>query len=262
MLFGGVVRHINDIERLRNEGFDFGEIALLGPRARRYWSGSGVTNDGGMDGFFLIAHGPHEAVTNDMDYTRNRYVEDMKSTIDFMDDMGIRSLNIHLAVDASIACDVIGEKLLALRRLVDYAGRRGILLNLENISETADDFRDIINAVPGIGLTIDTGHANLDTEVNRSVSIISEWGGFIRHAHFHDNLGGCMRGEGVSHGDLHLQLGCGNIDFVPIVGELMKVGFEGTITFETTPRTQLASRERLETIIRQIREGKPCGGGM
>lgn len=47
---------------------------------------------------------------------------------------------------------------------------------MENLSETAKDLDPVISEVPGLGLTLDVGHANLNASVNKSISIIEKFG--------------------------------------------------------------------------------------
>lgn len=247
MLFGGTVRQIDDVKRLRMDGFDFGEIAFLSSRARHYWWESGLSNNG-SDKFFLIAHGPHEETEDDIAYLKNKHIPGIKATIDILCRMNITSLNIHMAMDKSVSRHVIDEKIKVLGELVEYARKNNVLINLENISESVEELEPAIAEISNLGLTLDTGHANLDTLENKSISIVRNLGKSIRHCHFHDNLGGHM-----PHGDLHLPVGKGNIDFKSIVRELLTVDYKGTVTFEASPELQAVSMKNLETIIKQIR---------
>ena len=85
---------------------------------------------------------------------------------------------------------VLAEKIQALKEIVEYDRRNSVAINLENLSETAEDFDPVINEVPGLGLTLDVGHANLNGSINKSISIIEKFGKLIRHVHLHDNRGG------------------------------------------------------------------------
>ena len=84
---------------------------------------------------------------------------------------------------------VLAEKIQALKEIVEYDRRNSVAINLENLSETAEDFDPVINEVPGLGLTLDVGHANLNGSINKSISIIEKFGKLIRHVHLHDNRG-------------------------------------------------------------------------
>lgn len=102
MFYGAPVRSLDDIARLRRTGFDFGEIAVTNAGARRMWWESGVINGG--TGKFLL------------------------------------SLNIHVLVDRRIVSGlVLPEKIRALKQIVEYGRRNSVAINLENLSETAEE---------------------------------------------------------------------------------------------------------------------------
>lgn len=247
MFYGAPVRSLDDIARLRRTGFDFGEIAMANAGARRMWWESGVIN-GGMGKFFLMAHGPLEGNPNDAGVLWNRYIPNLIATIDTLNRMSIRSLNIHLLVDGRrVSSLVLTEKIQALKEIVEYARKNSVAINLENLSETTEDFAPVINEVSDLGLTLDVGHANLNGSVNKSISIIEKFGKLIRHVHLHDNRGGQSQAD-----DLHLPIGAGNVDFRVIIESLLSAGYEGTMTLEVKPEFQEAGRVRIETLLKEI----------
>ncbi len=198
MFFGAPARSLDDIARLRRTGFDFGEIAIANAGARRMWWESGVMN-GGLGKFFLMAHGPLEGDPNDAGALWKRYIPSLMATVDTLNRMSIRSLNIHLLVERRrVGSLVLTEKIRALREIVQYGRKNSVSINLENLSETADDLESVLSEVPDLGLTLDVGHANLGGSENKSISIIEKCGKLIRHVHLHDNRGG------RSQADLHL----------------------------------------------------------
>ena len=139
MFFGAPARSLDDIARLRRTGFDFGEIAIANSGARRMWWESGVMN-GGLGKFFLIGHGPLEGNPNDSGNLWNRYIPSLMATVDTLNRMSIRSLNIHLSVDRRIVSNlVLAEKIRALKEIVKYGRRNSVAINLENLSETAEE---------------------------------------------------------------------------------------------------------------------------
>ena len=100
-------------------------------------------------------------------------------------------MNIHLLVDRKRVSNlVLAEKIMALKEIVEYGRKNSIAINLENLSETAEDIKPIINEVPDLGLTLDVGHANLGGSENKSIPIIEKFWKLIRHVHLHDNRGG------------------------------------------------------------------------
>ena len=244
MFFGAPVRSHGDITSLRRTGFDFGEIAIANAGARRMWWESGVIN-GGLGKFFLMAHGPLEGDPNDAGTLWNRYFPNLMATVETLNRMSIRSLNIHLLVDRRIVSGlVLAEKIGALKEIVQYGSKNSVAINLENLSETPEDLESVINEVPNLGLTLDVGHANLSGMVNKSISIIEKLGKFIRHVHLHDNLGGQSQAD-----DLHLPIGDGTVDFRAIMNSLISVGYDGTLTLEVKPEFQEESRNRIEILV-------------
>jgi sugar phosphate isomerase/epimerase len=244
MLFGAPVRSLDDIKRLRSAGFDFGEIAIANAGARRMWWESGIIN-GGMGKFFLMAHGPLEDDPYDSASLWNRYLPSLMATVDTLNRMVIHSLNIHFLMDSRfVSSIVLAEKRRVLAELVAYAGKNSVVINLENLSETAEDIEPVLDEVPHLGITLDIGHANLYSAENKSLAIIKKLGKSIRHVHLHDNFGGDS-----PKADLHLPISEGNVDFRSIFKALLKIDYNRTITLEVKPEFQGSSRTRLETLL-------------
>ncbi len=249
MFFGAPVRSLDDITRLRRTGFDFGEIAMANAGARRMWWESGLIN-GGLGKFFLMAHGPLEGDPNDAGSLWNRYVPNLLATVDTLNRMSIRSLNIHLLVDRRRVSNlVLAEKTRALKEIVEHGRKNSVAINLENLSETAEDFEPVIGQVPDLGLTLDVGHANLGGSENKSIAIIEKFGKLIRHVHLHDNRGGQSKDD-----DLHLPIGAGTVDFKAILTSLMSAGYDGTLTLEVKPDLQADSRVRVGSLVKKAQE--------
>ena len=251
MFFGAPVRSLDDISRLRRTGVDFGEIAMANAGARRLWWESGLIN-GGLGKFFLMAHGPLEGDPNDTGILWNRYIPNLMATVDTLNRMSIRSLNIHLLMDRKrVSGLVLAEKIRALKEIVEYGLKNAVTINLENLSETAEDFEHVINNVPDLGLTLDVGHANLGGAVNKSIAIIEKFGNLIRHVHLHDNRGGQSKDD-----DLHLPIGAGTVDFPAIIDSLVSAGYERTMTLEVKPEFQMVGRIRVGILIKEIQENR------
>ena len=245
MFYGAPVRSLDDISRLRRTGFDFGEIAIANAGARRMWWEAGVIN-GGLGKFFLMAHGPLEGDPNDAGALWKRYIPSLMATVDTLNRMSIRSLNIHLSVDRRIVSSlVLTEKIRALKEIAKYGQKNSVAINLENLSESAEDLQPVISEVTDLGLTLDVGHANLGGSENKSIAIIEKFGKMIRHVHLHDNLGGQSQDD-----DLHLPIGHGNVDFTTIMTSLINAGYDGTLTLEVKPEFQGANRIRIMALAR------------
>ena len=139
------------------------------------------------------------------------------------------------------------EKQSLLRALCAYGRENGVLISLENLSETATDLGPLLEAVPDLGLTLDVGHGQLLTDTNTSFDIIENLSASIKHIHLHDNRGG----RGVKD-DLHLPLGEGIIDFHGIFERLVKKGYNGTVTLELEKEVLESSRKRILQIVCDI----------
>ena len=128
-----------------------------------------------------------------------------------------------------------------------FGRENGVLISLENLSETATDLGPLLEAVPDLGLTLDVGHGQLLTDTNTSFDIIENLSASIKHIHLHDNRGG----RGVKD-DLHLPLGEGIIDFHGIFERLVKKGYNGTVTLELEKEVLESSRKRIRQIVCDI----------
>ena len=251
MLFGGHVRTADDVPFLQALDFDFGEVAIVSAGRRAYWLETGLKNRF-ESGFFLLAHGPREGPPNDVDNLWNNYLPALKETIDVASTMEIRLLTVHLWVDPRFVKAVTrAEKKKLLHEAFEYGREHNVLVSLENLSENASDLAEMVEAVPGLSITLDVGHGQLLSEVNTSFGIIDDLFPSIRHLHFHDNRGG----NGVKD-DLHLPIGEGIIDFPAILGRLMDKGYEGTATLELEREVLASSQVRMNKMVSQIRIGR------
>jgi sugar phosphate isomerase/epimerase len=134
-----------------------------------------------------------------------------------------------------------------LRELVEYAHRNDVVIGLENMTESASDLEPVIDAVPGLCLTLDLGHAQLGSQLNKSFEIMKRLGPAIRHLHVHDNRGGVGQKD-----DLHLPVDYGTVDFPLILKGLIDMDYHGTISLEMKPEGLFHSRDRIQTILEEI----------
>ena len=128
-----------------------------------------------------------------------------------------------------------------------YGRDMGVFISLENLSETAEDLANILDAIPELGITLDVGHGQLLSPTNTSFAIMDKLMNHIRHLHFHDNRGG-----GGVDDDLHLPIGDGIIDFRGIMKILLNKGYDQTLTLELENKDLIESRAKLKTMINDI----------
>jgi sugar phosphate isomerase/epimerase len=114
-----------------------------------------------------------------------------------------------------------------LSELADYAAERGCVFCIENGAEDARGFERLVRAVeelahPGLGICLDTGHAQLWNycDVPRSVAAC---GTALRSCHVHDNLGSS---------DAHLVAGDGIVPWAAVLRGLADVAYRGPLVVE------------------------------
>jgi len=248
MLYGAPAASAKELNELRAQGFHFAEIAIPNPTARHMWWESGIRNDS-EDVFFLLAHGPLEdSSQDDVRYVWDHYVPSLMATVDTASRMRISFLTIHMSVDRRVISGLqSAEKIRALKELVAYAQSNDVVIGLENVTESASDLESVLDAVPGLCLTLDIGHAQLGSALNKSFQIVRRLGPAIRHLHVHDNRGGVGEAD-----DLHLPVGEGIIDFPAILKALIGRGYNGTMTLELKHHELWRSRDRIQQIIDEI----------
>jgi len=252
MLYGAPAASVKEIDDLKAQGFHFAEIAIPNPAARHMWWESGIKN-APEDEFFLLAHGPLEdSSQDDLRYLRDHYIPSLMATLDTSSRMRISYLTIHMSVDRKVISGLqLAEKIQALKELVAYAQSNDVVIGLENVTESASDLESVLDAVPELCLTLDIGHAQLGSALNKSFQIVRTLGPAIRHLHVHDNRGGVGQAD-----DLHLPVGEGTIDFPVILKALIGIGYNGTMTLEMKPHELLHSRNRIQLMIDEILMGE------
>ncbi len=130
----------------------------------------------------------------------------------------------------------------ALVEIGKYAEDHGILACVENMISIKDflcrypeEILGLTEGIPGIGITLDVGHANTNGLVDAFLKYIKE----VNHLHIHDNHG---------QSDEHLALGDGAIDWKK-VGSVIARDYSGGVaviegrTLEEAKRSLAAFRK-------------------
>ncbi|TET89897.1 MAG: sugar phosphate isomerase/epimerase [Methanomassiliicoccales archaeon] len=222
---------VNEIEMLGNLELDFLEL---------YVGRSETTLDQverereriadmlALKGLEVVGH-----VTNYPAQEWNYRVDLLTGCLDLFAELGAKLATIHPRVE-EIEVAPLQKKvdnMMALQETLDVclnrAEEHGMMLCFENTSEPVEDLVRLFNNLPGLGLTLDVGHANLNTEENKSLAILDSLGSRLRHVHCHDNRGGIGQTS-----DLHLPIGAGDIAFEPIFGKLRSVGYDDRMSLE------------------------------
>ncbi len=174
---------------------------------------------------------------------------EMKWALEVFAKLGASRMTIH--PDRSIpfilgAKGVLQKNLESLEKIQQTAEPLGIQILLENMDRTfntREEIGEALNRFPRMGFHLDVGHANLNTEKNRTGELLAAFDQRLAHVHLSDNFGGS--------GDLHLPLGAGSINWKQVVSLLKKHGYDRTITLEVfSPdrRYLLFSREKLNDL--------------
>ena len=172
---------------------------------------------------------------------RARTIEEIGVFIDLAAQLGSKLLTFHAgsAPEGASRDEVRQVCTDSLGRLADHARSRGVRLGLEVLGYfgTADRFKLLDElGIPDLGITLDIGHISFPHPLHAgkpSYFPLPSIGAFIErfadrlvHLHVHDYDG--------QHD--HIPIGDGSMDFPDIVGSLRKIGYDGTICLELTPK--------------------------
>lgn len=226
-------------EALRAAGFDYAELDLTWLRVN--------PDDLRREAFGLsellavdTAHLPPPKFTK-------AHLEEFRAFLSAVAPVGCRIFNVHLAESRFGGPVPIARKIPWLRDLVDTARGSHVDVTLENLDETPETLRTVLDAIPDLGFCLDIGHANLDGFTDRPFRLLEAFGPRLRLVHAHDNRGG--HGEA---GDLHLPFGKGGIDFARTFAALKQSGFDGHVTLEIFrggPEDRRASLEAARRLL-------------
>jgi len=200
----------------------------------------------GHTAYYLPFANPFESI-------RCAAVDELKHCLDVFAEVGAKFMNLHPDRHAPMHNRefYIRRNLESLQELQKHSEQVGVGLMIENLpGDFNSDVQlgELLAPMPKLGLHLDIGHANLMVPWNTTGEILRTWGQRVRHVHLHHNRGGSA--------DLHLPLGAGNIDVRWALGELIKCGFDSTITLEvfTADRHFLGySRDVLRTTWNELR---------
>jgi sugar phosphate isomerase/epimerase len=168
-------------------------------------------------------------IASAFDEVRRAVVEELKRCLDQFSRVGAKWMNLHPQSHAPMHDRpfVIERNLLTISELLPTARDCGVGLMIENLPgdwNTVLQLSQLLDPIPELGLHLDIGHANLRVARNTADEILRAYGSRLRHVHLHDNKGG--------DADLHLPLGCGNLNVHHQMQLLRAAGYDGTITLE------------------------------
>lgn len=142
----------------------------------------------------------------------------------------------------------------SLNRVAEYCGELGVKLMLENMLPHLlfghiSDLMFLLGEIraPGVGICLDTGHANLAGELGR---VIPTFSGHLKMLHVNDNR---------RNYDSHLPPGEGDIDWRWLMGELRQNQFEGGLILELAGEEHESIQVVLERAVRARDYLRACG---
>ncbi len=233
-------RNIDEARACIELGFGILEITLPcpgGPAEEDFW-----LEMSGRAGITFLGHGPEEGNPRDLAGLESRYFPSLLQALEAASRLGCLGLTIHCWLDSRwLDSGVISAKIRLLKSLHLEAEAFKVKINLENLSENAEDLDRVLQAVPGIGLTLDLGHAQLTRPETTAREIINKHFSRLRHLHLHDNHGGPGPRD-----DLHLPPGQGIVPFSELFALLKAKRYSGTATLELTPEQMSGSRQWIQ----------------
>src|SRR3989338_7478716 len=157
------------------------------------------------------------------------FQEFMKS-LDFFAQTGAKKMNIHLLRNhPHLFSQAFPWMRDFLKRLLREAEKRDVTLMIENLEVPQTQLfllARLLRALPGLGLHLDVGHANLKTGENKTEWLLKRFSKRLEHVHLSDN-------DGTE--DQHLPFGAGRgagIDWAHVIKLLKKHKYDRTITLE------------------------------
>ena len=147
--------------------------------------------------------------------------------IDALEPVGIHIFNAHFMEARSAPRISPQTKASWFADLVRAASDRGAVVTMENVDESPEIIRTVLDAVPDLRYCLDVGHAHLDNLTDGARTYLAALADRLGLVHVHDNHGG--HGE---TGDEHLPFGKGTIDLERDVKALKARGYDGPATLE------------------------------
>lgn len=157
----------------------------------------------------------------------------LEKSISYASDLNAYVWVFHPGLETGISMFYPGmgwlQNLKTARLLLKIASDYGVKIAIENVPEpypflmkSVEDFTKFYEEInEDIGLAFDVGHANLNGQTERFLTILA---GKIVHIHAHDNQG---------KSDQHLGIGYGNIDWKKVANLLKRISYDKLVIIES-----------------------------
>ena len=249
---------LEELEEISRLGFDYLELAMDPPQAH-----CGIIRQQREEilrvldrhSMKIVCHLPTFVFTADLtDSLRKASVDEVIESLDVASELQPLKVVLHPSYFMGLSIFVMDKArqhaMTSLEAIVEKAGELGLCLCIENMFPKTnsllnpEDFAEIFERFPTLKLTLDTGHAHIDSKGrNRALEFIERFPDRIGHIHANDNFG---------REDIHLPIGAGTIDFRSIARALRSIEYNETVTLEvfSIDRDYLRiSRDKLASIM-------------
>lgn len=243
VIIGGRAHNPEEIELIAKAGLPFAEISLRDPTVFQQESAL-LKQLKDTYGLYYLAHGPEEENPWDLASLQKKFLPLVLSLLDYAGELAIAVFTVHFWLDHRfVDKNIVKAKIAILQEITSHAADHGIMLCIENLSESFVDFSIAFDSIAALKMTLDVGHGELLTKKNTSYDFSRHCLEKIEHIHLHDNRGGNTPAD-----DLHLPLGEGIIDFPAILGTLKERGYQKTMTLEVKSQYLLNGKQMIEEI--------------
>jgi len=252
---------IAELEAISELGFDYMELTMDAPQAHYriiHQQKEELLKALDRCEMGLICHLPTFVSTADLtDSLREASLNEVLESLEVAAELRPMKVVLHPSVIRGLSVFVIDQArqfaLKSLEAIAERADNLGLCICLENMFPQVnylvnpDDFIEIFTRFSNLKMTLDTGHANIESKgCEKILTFIERFSDRIYHIHANDNLG---------KEDNHLPIGAGTIDFQEIVKALKGIGYDETITLEVFSRDRdylRLSREKIVSMVASL----------
>ncbi|MCF2138165.1 MAG: sugar phosphate isomerase/epimerase [Candidatus Thorarchaeota archaeon] len=237
MQVGTFARTNQQIEQAINNGADFVDLRMDSKHTINFEQARTLLT---REGIPCTLHLPSSPEWKPVDVSR-----EILPYIDLGRRMEAELVTIHTTLSSLFYTDEdIDQFLHGIRPACEAARNAGVTLAIENLGLLYTEMALLFDAQPCMMMALDIGHGQIMAMTNRTLSHIQFFYNRIAMVNVHDNFGQDMVQEivelrkrgplsrekvrALAHEyDLHLPMGEGRIDFIPIFSELKKRGYDG-----------------------------------
>jgi sugar phosphate isomerase/epimerase len=229
---------LEEIAALASMGFDYFELSMDAPQA--HYSQvqhlhKEIRNLLDVNNMGLVCHLPTFVFTADLTQSlRDASRREMDQSLKAAHALNAEKVVVHPSIISGLGPMVMDLSMQyaakSLRMIIARSSALGLRLCLENMFPRysayfeADHFTEVLQAYPDLAITLDIGHANIQSQRGQRIfDFIQQHGDRIGHVHVSDN-----------HGtrDDHLPIGDGNINWKKVAKALLACNYNATMTLE------------------------------